>query len=423
MEKTFFHIDVNSAFLSWSSLKRLHEGCDLDLRNIPSVIGGDMDKRHGVVLAKSVPAKAFHIVTGEPIVHALRKCPHLTIEPPSHTYYEMCSKNLLSFLSEVCPDIEKLSIDECFMDFTPIAARYNNTLEAAKQIKNAVYEKFGFTVNIGISNKKVLAKMASDFKKPNLVHTLYTDEIAGKLWPLPVSVLYMCGKSSAETLRKLGILTIGDLANADISVLTSHLKSHGQLLWEYANGIDNSIVESEPYKLKGIGNSITLSEDAYTKEAAKRALLSLADSVSDRLRASHQLAGMVSTEIKFHTFQAISHQMTLQTPTNINDVIYNIACRLFDEMWDGTPIRLLGIRTSQLIMETEPMQLDLFDISTDIQSSNCSGYPKTENKQMKKSMEELKNLDAAVDKIRNKYGKDAIVRGSFLKNRDEFKKH
>lgn len=399
--RIFFHIDVNSAFLSWSALAHLDAGETPDLRTIPSIVGGDMATRHGVVLAKSIPAKAYGITTGEPVINAFRKCPNLTSVPPDHNLYRDKSRQLMDYLALFCPDIEQVSIDECYMDYTPIASKYTSPETAATLIKDSVYEKFGFTVNIGISDCKVLAKMASDFKKPNLVHTLYSWEIHTKLWPLPVSSLFMCGRSSVETLRKLGILTIGDLARTDLKILESHLKSHGLMLWRYANGTDESELFSEPAKAKGIGNSTTLTKDAHTAADAKKHLLLLAESVSKRLRASHQLAGLVCTEIKYNNFQSVSHQSLLDVPSASTDMIYQKACALFDELWDGTPIRLLGIRTTKLVEETAPVQLNLFDYQAPVS-------------------EKQKKLDAALDQIRTRFGNDSIKRGSLLDSPVDF---
>ena len=399
-ERIIFHIDVNSAFLSWTALARLEAGETVDLRQVPSIIGGDMAKRHGVVLAKSIPAKAYGIVTGEPVVNAFRKCPNLLNVPPDHALYDRMSRKLMNYLSDICPDIEQVSIDECYMDYTPISEKYSSPEAAAAEIKDTIYEKFGFTVNVGISNRKVLAKMASDFKKPNLVHTLYSWEIKDKIWRLPVSSLFMCGRSSVETLKKLGILTIGELACADPHILEAHLKSHGLTLWKYANGLDDSEVIPEPAKAKGIGNSTTLKEDARTVHAAKKELLLLAESVGRRLRSSHQLAGQVCTEIKYNTFQSVSHQTLLDVPTASTDVIYQKACILFDELWNGTPIRLLGIRTTKLVEENTPIQLSLFDYTAPVSA-----------KQQK--------LDAALDQIRARYGKNAIKRGGLMDSPDK----
>lgn len=399
------HIDVNSAYLSWSALEKLHNGSSVDLRTIPAIIGGDMAKRRGVVLAKSIPAKAYGIVTGEPIVNAMRKCPHLTLEPPDHKLYHRRSQELMELLYDICPDIEQVSVDECYMDYTPISNRYPSAWDAAQFIREQVLHQLGFTVNVGISDRKVLAKMASDFKKPNLVHTLYSYEIQEKMWPLPVSSLFMCGHSSVETLRKLEIITIGDLARADRNIIAAHLKSHGILLWEYANGIDDSDVATIQAQAKGIGNSTTLGQDAADKETAYRVLLSLAESVSRRLRASRQTAGMVSTEIKYNTFKKVSHQTTLPTPTNHTDTIYQTACALFDEIWDGTPVRLLGIRSSKLSSLEEPVQLSLFDLPDKTKESVASDLPASRKQAQ---------LDDALDSIRKRYGANAIMRGSLL---------
>ena len=406
MKSIIFHIDVNSAFLSWSAIENLKNGADVDLRLIPSIIGGDMSRRHGVVLAKSLPAKAYGIKTGEPVINAFRKCPSLVTQAPDHALYTKRSHELMNYLSSVCPDIEQVSIDECYMDFSPISSGYPSPEAAAAEIKDHIRETFGFTVNVGISDKKVLAKMASDFKKPDLVHTLYSYEIREKMWPLPVSSLYMCGKSSVDTLRKLEIMTIGDLAKADPKILFYHLKSHGRLLWNYANGVDDSAVEPESADAKGIGNSVTLASDALTAPDCHRVLLNLADTVAGKLRASSQAAGMVSTEIKYNTFQSVSHQTTLDVPVCSADMIYETACSLFDEIWNQTPVRLLGIRTSKLVPKDEPVQLSLFDLE--------KTKPRNEKKE---------KLDAALFDIRKKYGENSVVRGSFLHTKEEFKKH
>ena len=399
MDRIIFHIDVNSAFLSWSAVHNLQANPGaVDLRTIPSIIGGDLESRHGIVLAKSIPAKKYGINTGEPVVHALRKCPTLVVAPPRHQLYKEYSKRLMDLLRSYSPDIEQLSIDECFMDFTPIAHRYPSPVSAATMIKDTVYEKLGFTVNVGISSNRLLAKMASDFKKPNLVHTLFPHEIKEKMWPLPVSELYMAGHSSVKTLNMLGIHTIGELASTPPNLLALHLKSHGQLLWQYANGVDDTPVAPAKNELKGIGNSTTLSFDATTIEEMNNVLLSLAESVSKRLRTSSQLAGMISVEIKYSDFTSVSHQMQLSTPANTTDQIYKNSCNLLHELWNQNPVRLLGIRTSKLTHEDEPVQLTLFDTQVN-------------EKQLK--------AEKAIDFIKNKYGKNAVVRGTFLKNKTE----
>ena len=397
MTPVIFHIDVNSAYLSWTAVEKLKNGSEVDLREIPCIIGGDQTSRHGVVLAKSIPAKKYGIRTGEPVANAFRKCPNLLMEPPNHKLYSIYSRNLMEFLLNYTPDIEQVSVDECYMDFTGIAAKYTSPVEAALEIKNAVYEKFGFTVNIGISSNKLLAKMASDFEKPNKVHTLFPQEIQVKMWPLPVSELYMAGKSSVEVLKKLEIQTIGELAQTDPRILELHLKSHGRTLWEFANGIGDATVHAEESAAKGIGNSTTLSKDAKTEEEAKEVLLWLAESVGRRLRKAEQKAGMVSVEIKYHDFKTASHQKQLSRATNADQVLYENACELFRELWNEQPIRLLGIRTSKLVEESAPEQLTIFDMQLE-----------------KPKDEKHKKLDQALDEIRKRFGEDAVKRGTFL---------
>lgn len=402
-----FHIDVNSAFLSWSALDELRKGNPIDLREVPSIVGGDTKSRHGIVTAKSIPAKKYGIETAEPVVSAFKKCPSLIMVPPNFQIYSDYSKRLMEHLANFCPDIEQASIDECYMDFTPIADRYPSPETAANMIKDSVYETFGFTVNIGISDKKVLAKMASDFKKPNLVHTLYSHEIEKKMWPLPLSNLFLCGKSSQETLHKLGLITIGDLARADKKVIESHLKSLGTTLWQFANGIDDSQIILVQEKAKGIGNSTTLSKDLTEKEDAYKTLLALSESVGSRLRRQNRKCNVVITEIKYATFQSVSHQMGLFSPTCATDTIYDVACRLFDELWNGTPIRLLGVRVTKLTDEDEPTQLSIFDYPIAEKVPAADTKPSIHPSKKEK-------LDKALDSIKKRYGNDSIKRGSLL---------
>ncbi len=303
--RTIFHIDVNSAFLSWTSVENLKTGKGPDLREIPAIIGGDQKTRHGVVLAKSIPAKKFGIHTGEPVVNALRKCPNLVTAPPDHDLYHEYSHRMMDFLHSLTPDIEQVSIDECFLDFTGIAHRYASPYTAAKYIKDEIHSRFGFTVNVGISSNKLLAKMASDFEKPDKIHTLFPDEIPQKMWPLPIGELFMAGKSSVKALNNLGIRTIGELAASDPKLITLNLKSHGTMLWNYANGIDNSPVCSIPAEAKGIGNSTTLSSDLTKESEAVPILHSLAESVASRLRKAHKKAGSICVEIKYYDFQSV----------------------------------------------------------------------------------------------------------------------
>ena len=400
MAPVIFHIDVNSAFLSWTAAEQLENGSGTDLREIPSIIGGDQKSRHGVVLAKSVPAKRYGIRTGEPVANAFRKCPNLVMAPPDHKMYREKSRQLMEYLKTFTTEIEQVSVDECYMDFTGIAWKYESAEAGAAEIRKGVREKFGFTVNIGISSNKLLAKMASDFEKPDKTHTLFPEEIQEKMWPLPVGELYMAGRSSVETLKKLEIDTIGDLARSDLSLITLHLKSHGKMLWEFANGIGGDTVRTEKEEAKGVGNSTTLSEDAKTVEEVDPILSGLAQSVAGRLKKAGKKAQMVSVEIRYYDFRNLSHQRQLERPSSEAEVLHKTVYELFCEAWSGEPVRLLGIRTSKLTDEGEPEQMTIFDLE-------LPKEPDEKHKKLKKALEELNS----------RYGDGAVIKASLMKKK------
>lgn len=395
MNSVIFHIDVNSAFLSWEAVYRIHHlGGNLDLRDIPSAVGGDVTKRHGIILAKSIPAKKYNIKTGESVPEALRKCPDLVLVPPNYNLYQKSSKAFMNILKEYGPIVEQYSIDEAYIDMTGTESLFGKPEIVANEIRERIYRELGFSVNIGISNNKVLAKMASDFKKPNLVHTLWQHEIKDKMWTLPASDLFFVGRATARKLNNLGIKTIGELAQTDLSIIKSHLGKHGEVIWSFANGIDFSAVEPVPPPNKGYGNSTTISFDVTDSNTAKLVLLSLAETVSVRLRDDNVKIKVISVGIRDYNLGYYSHQKKLKTATNITREIYESACQVFDEMWDKVPIRHLGIHTSQVVTE-ETRQLNLFD---DL------------------DYEKLERLDRAVDDIRKRFGADSIVRASFIES-------
>ena len=398
MTPIIFHIDVNSAYLSWTAVEQLKNGSAVDLREIPAIIGGDQKSRHGVVLAKSPAAKKYGIRTGEPVANAFRKCPNLVTAPPDHKMYREKSRLLMEYLRTFTKEIEQVSVDECYMDFTSIADRWNSPVDGALEIKDGIKGRFGFTVNIGISTNKLLAKMASDFQKPDRIHTLFPEEIKAKMWPLPIGELYMAGRSSVETLKKLEINTIGDLAQADPELIVLHLKSHGKMLWEFANGRGRDVVQAEPEEAKGIGNSTTLRADAETEEEVYSVFEGLAQSVGRRLKKAGKKAGMVSVEIKYHDFRTVSHQMQIEKPSNDPKVLRETAYNLFLEVWSGEPVRLLGIRTSKLADESEPEQLSIFDLE----------MPKEPD-------EKHKRLKKAMDELNARFGPGAVVKASLMK--------
>lgn len=394
--RSIMHIDVNSAYLSWEAVYRLQHGTSLDLRSVPSVVGGDPATRHGIVLTKSIPAKKYKIKTGEPIFSALQKCPNLVVVPPRYDLYIQCSNSLMNLLQDYSPTIQRYSVDECFLDYTNMECHFGTPLSAATNMKNRIKNELGFTVNIGISHNKLLAKMASDFKKPDAVHTLYPHEVEEKMWPLPVEDLFMVGRATAPKLHRLGIYTIGELAKANPKFLYQHLKSHGILIWNFANGIENSSVSKEKSApVKGIGNSTTISFDVTDRKTAHLILLSLVETVAMRLRNEECCTKLISVSIKTNEFRHYSHQKKIEMETDCTNHIFKYVCELFDEAWNKEPIRHLGVRVSELC-SNQLSQLSLFDAA---------------------DTQKQKSIDKSIDQLRLRYGSRAIFRASFLHSR------
>lgn len=401
MEKQILHIDVNNAFLSWTALDMLRNGYNLDIRTIPSVIGGDENRRAGVVLAKSVEAKKFGILTGETLYQARKKCPDLQVFSANHKVYAEFSNKLYYLLLNYTDKIERYSIDECFLDMTEYLMN-NSIMNIAEDIRNRVKEELGFTVNIGISNNKVLAKMASDFLKPDKIHTLYKDEIKEKMWLLPVNELFMLGKNTAQKLYNMQIKTIGELANTNVEILTKKFGKHGKQIWEYANGIDDSEVDYSIKKPKGIGNSITLPEDIVIKEELEKVLYMLTEQVTYRLRKEKMYAKVVNVQLRTSNFQDFSHQRKLEKETSNTSEIYKQAKLLLDEMYTSNiPIRLIGLRVDKLV-EFKDKQISLFD-------------EMLENKKQE-------HIDNVIDNVKDKYGYGIITRAGALNTNELLKR-
>ena len=400
MERKILHVDVNNAFLSWTALERLKNGETLDIREIPAVIGGDEDKRSGIVLAKSMKAKICGIYTGETLYMARQKCPNLQVFKGDYGKYKEYSNKLYKLLLEYTDRIERYSIDECFLDMT-LYLQGRNILDIANEISRRVYNELGFTVNIGISSNKLLAKMASDFEKPNKVHTLFKNEIEEKMWKLPVKELFMLGRKTAPKLLNMRIKTIGDLAKIDRNLLVKKFGKHGNLMWEYANGIDDSEVIYIPEKPKGIGTSMTLPEDITNLEKLEVILLELTEQVCFRLRKEHMLTRSVNVQLRTKDFIDFSHQGKLDFLTDSTKEIYKKAKDLLNEMYKiNIPIRLIGVRVDKLEDEDD-FQMSLF-----------------ENQDIKKQGK----LDKTIDELKNKYGYTTIVRGTNVKNRENIRK-
>lgn len=393
MERIIMHIDVNNAFLSWTALYLLEQGYQTDIRNIEAIIAGDPKKRSGIVLAKSTPAKRKGVKTAETIYEAKRKCPNLKIFKPTYEMYKRKSEELFKILKSYTPDIEKASIDEGYLDYGKIKNIYGNELEFAKKLQNQIKEELGFTVNIGIANNKLCAKMASDFTKPNKIHTLYKNEIKQKMYTLPIENLFGVGKQTAEKLKYLNIKTIKDLATKDEYSLRKIFKNQAKHLIEIANGIDNSEVDSSEYKPKGISHELTLKEDTTSKQELYKYLRILSEMVSKRIRKENKYAKVICVILKDNKFKRYSHQKKLKNQVNSYNEIYNYSKEILNEFYKNEKIRLIGIRLDDL-KEEKAYQTSLFD----------------------KEPEKDEKIDKIIDQINDKYGKPVLKRASNIDN-------
>lgn len=388
-DRLIFHVDVNSAFLSWEAVDRLCNGETLDLRTVPSCVGGDPDRRTSIVSTKSIPAKKYGIVTGEPVANALRKCPDLIVVKPNFELYKKMSHEFKSILNEYTPLMQSFSIDEVFMDMSGMELLYPDPIKLAHEMKNRIRDELGFTVNVGIGRNKLCAKMASDFEKPDKVHTLFPDEIADKMWPLPVGELFGCGESTAKKLIEMHIKTIGELAGTSESLLLNVFgEKSAHYLHNAANGIDDSPVINEEREAKSYSVENTTEDDVTDFETASHILLAEADIVGGRLRADEVKAFTITVIFRTGDMKRHSHGRKMENSTDITSEIYDTAVMLMKESWKGEPLRLIGLSASDIDKDGF-QQMSLFG---------------------EEEKEKQKNLDKALDKIRSKYGNDSVMR-------------
>lgn len=365
-----------------------------DLREIPSVVGGDPKKRTGIVVAKSIPAKKYGIQTGEPMAMALRKCPNLVVVPSDFRLYTENSLAFKAICRDYAPVVESFSIDEVFLDMTGTSLIYPDPIATAHEIKDKIHAELGFTVNVGISTNKLLAKMASDFEKPDKVHTLFPEEIPVKMWPLPIRDLLFLGKASEKRLQDFGIHTIGELAREKESAIQALLgEKTGHQLYQYARGIDNSPVLAQAEEIKGFSVEKTFNDDIVSVEQVLPILLEQCDIVATRMRRKGKKCSCISVTFRTLDFKNRSHQTSLSSATDVTDEIYENARRLFLEFWKGQPLRLIGVALTGLTDESFE-QMSLFEDT--------------------KKKEQRQKLDAALDAIRMKFGNDKITRASIM---------
>ena len=392
-ERLIFHVDVNSAFLSWEAARRVKEGLP-DLREIPSCIGGDPKSRRGIVVAKSIPAKKYGVTTGEPVALALRKCPDLVCVPGDFALFDRCSRAFKKICASYAPVMESFSIDEVFLDMSGTHLIYPDPVAVAHEIKDKIRDELGFTVNVGIGTNKLLAKMASDFEKPDKVHTLFPSEIPEKMWPLPVRDLLFLGKASEQKLLRAGIKTIGDMAKSDEAEIRQLLgDKNGRQLYRYANGIDDSPVRSEREEAKGYSAETTVEEDIVTYEQALSLLLAQCDVVAARMRRDGKKCSCVAVTYRTLDFKTRSHQKNFEDPTDVTEEIFAQVKKLLYECWKCEPLRLIGVALTDLTSD-EFRQMSLFENTED--------------------REKQKKVDETIDDIRRRFGNGMLVRGSTI---------
>ena len=332
-----------------------------DIRLVPSVVSGDPNDRRSIITAASIPAKKLGIKAATPVSMALRIYPKLIIVSGDWEWYKQCSEGFIAICRSYSPVLQQFSIDECFIDMSLRCTR-ENAVAVATQLKEQVRSQLGFTVNVGIGSNKLLAKMASDFEKPDKVHTLWSEEVESKMWPLPVRDLLWVGKKTEERLTAYGIKTIGQLAALGMGSLTRLVgQKFAMQLHENANGRDDSPVETEVAEAKSYSAERTFPKDLVDPKDIDKALFNVACIVAHRIRRDDFRASCVSMFVKYKDFSVAQKQTTLDQPSDVTAIILNAARKMLTEVWDGvTPIRQVGLGVSRLTHESA-VQMSLFE--------------------------------------------------------------
>lgn len=388
IERTIFHIDVNNAFLSWSTVDSFKHGNNIDYRETEAIVAFH-EYNKGIVLARSIPCKKYGIKTADTVYSARRKCKSLIIVKPDYELYEKSSNDFYLKLLEYSTKVERYSVDECYMDVTGKFSSKQEYVEYAHIIKQDIYDTFGFTVNIGIGSNKLLAKMASDFEKPNKVHTLFIDEVEKKMHPLDISDLFMVGKKTYAKLKSMNINTISDLANSDDNVIIYNFGKMGEVLLNYSRGIDDSLVEKHVPKDKSISAETSLQINDLNR--AKETLNRLSEEVGMRIRSEKMYANVIAVVIKDSNFNKKSMQTKLDVAISLDNEIYNEALKLYKRIGIDDTVRLIGIRLSNFT-DKRNVQLNLFEDNTKLEDN-----------------EKLQNI---IDDINKKYNKKVVTLAS-----------
>jgi len=390
MDRVILHSDCNSFYASCECL------LNPTLKNVPMAVCGNPENRHGIILAKNELAKKYDIKTAETIYQAMRKCPQLVLVRSHHSFYEEISKKCNDIYKEYTDMVESFGIDESWLDVTASQKLFGSGKKIADEIRRRFKEEIGITCSVGVSFNKTIAKLASDYKKPDATTVIDKENFKKIVWPMDVSALLYAGKSATVVLNKHNIYTIGDLAEADRNTVTKHLGKLGGLLSDYANGIDDSPVESvyTHHTPKSVSNGSTFDHDLTTFNEIKLGIMHLSDSLSERMKEQHVKCTVLSTQIKYSDFTVVSRQRQLDFSTNLMHDIWGICLELFYEIYNKKPVRAITLAGAQLVSDKDNfMQFSLFDDGL---------------------RQKHENVESAVDSIRKKYGTQALSVGALM---------
>ena len=395
MERTILHSDCNCFY---ASVEMLHHP---ETRNVPMAVGGDPEARHGIVLTANYIAKRAGVKTGMALWQARQACPQVVFVPPHYDQYIRFSKYAREIYSDFTDLQQPFGLDECWLDVTPSAGIKGDGLRIAEEISRRIKKELGITVSIGVSWNKIFAKLGSDYKKPDAITAFTRDNYRGLVWPLPASDLFYVGRATTAKLCRMGIMTIGDIAESDPELLHSHFGKVGYVLYTYANGWNDDPVYKEGYEapVKSVGNSCTTPRDLTTDLDVRIIQQALSESVCARLRENGFLCRTVEISVRTNGLIWFSRQKKLKQPTNVTDEVVKAAWELFkaNYSWEA-PIRSLGVRGTDLVTGQIPVQLDLFM-----------------NEQQR---EKKRKMDRAVDEIRRRFGYYAVQKAFVYEDKD-----
>ncbi len=393
MERTIFHCDLNNFY---ASVECLHHP---EYRNVPMAVGGDVEKRHGIILAKNMLAKKAGIKTGEALWQAKQKCPDLVLVRPNFTQYLRFSKLVRSIYADYSDRIESFGIDEVWMDVTEIVGRYPDARTLADEIRGRIREETGITASIGVSFNKVFAKLGSDYKKPDATTVITRENMKEIVFPLPIEDLLYVGRATTVKMHALGIYTIGDCARYDLDILKRKFGKWGEYIWEFANGFEKSPVlkEGREPTVKSVGNSTTCPRDLKTFDDIRIVCYVLAESVAARLREAGLRCLTVAVSIRDNDLETCVRQTKLPLPSDLSGEIAKAAMKLFRQNVDfSKPLRSIGVKAADLCVGDVPLQLSIFEDQ--------------------QAREENLALEKTIDDIRRRFGARSIQRLMMLED-------